>query len=34
NYREVAEVMSCSLGTVKTQMYRALKTLAQKLPDI
>ena len=34
SYREVAEVMSCSIGTVKTQMYRALRTLAQKLPDI
>ncbi|MHC4557146.1 MAG: RNA polymerase sigma factor [Planctomycetota bacterium] len=34
NYREVAEVMSCSIGTVKTQMYRALRTLAQKLPDV
>jgi RNA polymerase sigma-70 factor (ECF subfamily) len=34
SYREVAEVMGCSLGTVKTQMYRAIKTLAQKLPDI
>lgn len=34
SFREVAEVMGCSLGTVKTQMYRALKTLAQRLPDI
>jgi RNA polymerase sigma-70 factor (ECF subfamily) len=34
SYREVAEVMSCSIGTVKTQMYRALRTLSQKLPDI
>jgi RNA polymerase sigma-70 factor (ECF subfamily) len=33
-YREVAEVMSCSIGTVKTQMFRALRTLAQKLPNI
>jgi len=33
-YREVAEVMGCSTGTVKAQMYRALKTLAQKLPDV
>ncbi|MHC4426258.1 MAG: RNA polymerase sigma factor [Planctomycetota bacterium] len=34
SYREVAEVMDCSIGTVKTQMYRALRALAQRLPDI
>jgi len=34
SYREVAEVLGCSIGTVKTQMYRALKTLAPRLPDI
>lgn len=34
SYREVAQIMGCSIGTVKTQMYRALKTLAQKLPDV
>ena len=34
SYREVAEVMGCSTGTVKAQMYRALKTLAQRLPDV
>jgi len=34
SYREVAKVMGCSIGTVKTQMYRALRTLAQRLPDI
>ncbi|MHC4546517.1 MAG: RNA polymerase sigma factor, partial [Planctomycetota bacterium] len=33
-YPEVAQVLGCSVGTVKTQMYRALKTLAQRLPDI
>ncbi len=33
-YPEVAQVLGCSVGTVKTQMYRALKTLSQKLPDI
>ncbi len=33
SYPEVAIVLGCSIGTVKTQMYRALKTLAQKLPE-
>ena len=34
SYREVAEVLGCSTGTVKTHMYRALRTLAQRLPDV
>ena len=34
SYSQVAEVMNCSVGTVKTQMYRALKKLAQKLPEL
>jgi RNA polymerase sigma-70 factor (ECF subfamily) len=33
-YKEVAEVLGCSIGTVKTQMYRALRSLAQMLPDV
>lgn len=33
SYAQVAETLGCSVGTVKTQMSRALKTLAQKLPD-
>ena len=33
-YPEVAEVMGCSTGTVKTQVFRALKSLAGKLPTI
>ena len=33
SYAEIAEVLNCSIGTVKTQMYRALKKLADKLPD-
>jgi RNA polymerase sigma-70 factor (ECF subfamily) len=34
SYPEVAQVLGCSIGTVKTKMYRALKTLAKGLPDI
>ena len=34
SYPEVAQVLGCSIGTVKTQMFRALKTLSQRLPDI
>ena len=34
SYREVAKVLDCSIGTVKTQMFRALRTLAQRLPDV
>ncbi len=34
SYSEVSQVLDCSIGTVKTQMYRALKTLAHRLPDI
>ena len=33
-YRQIAEIMNCSVGTVKTQMFRALKTLSTSLPDI
>jgi len=34
SYPDVAEVMGCTVGTVKTQMFRALRTLADKLPEI
>ncbi|MHC4759454.1 MAG: RNA polymerase sigma factor [Planctomycetota bacterium] len=34
SYKEVAQAMNCSLGTVKTQMFRALRTLAQQLPVV
>jgi len=34
SYPDVAEVLGCSTGTVKVQMSRALRTLAQRLPDV
>jgi len=33
-YREVAETLGCSVGTVKTQVFRALKKLAGLLPNM
>jgi RNA polymerase sigma-70 factor (ECF subfamily) len=33
SYSQVAEVLDCSVGTVKTQMFRALKKLAIYLPE-
>jgi RNA polymerase sigma-70 factor, ECF subfamily len=33
SYAEIAECMGCSIGTVKTQMFRAMKTLAERLPE-
>jgi RNA polymerase sigma-70 factor (ECF subfamily) len=33
SFSEVAKVMGCSVGAVKRQMYRALKKLADKLPE-
>lgn len=33
SYSQVAQAMGCSIGTVKMQMSRALKTLARKLPE-
>jgi RNA polymerase sigma-70 factor (ECF subfamily) len=33
SYSQVAQVLGCSVGTVKTQMYRALRRLADKLPE-
>ena len=32
-YPEVAQILGCSLGTVKTHMSRALKTLSTRLPQ-
>lgn len=33
NYGEIANILGCTRGTVKTHMFRALKTLAKKLPE-
>jgi RNA polymerase sigma-70 factor (ECF subfamily) len=34
SYAQVAEVLDCSIGTVKSQMFRALKKLAIHLPEL
>ena len=34
SYSEVAKALGCSVGTVKTQMFRALKKLATILPKV
>jgi RNA polymerase sigma-70 factor (ECF subfamily) len=34
SYPEVASALGCSTGTVKSHMFRALQTLARKLPDV
>jgi len=34
SYQQVADVLGCSIGTVRTQMFRALRKLADRLPDI
>ncbi|MBN1125031.1 MAG: sigma-70 family RNA polymerase sigma factor [Sedimentisphaerales bacterium] len=34
SYASIAEVLGCSHGTVKTQMFRALKSLAGRLPEV
>jgi RNA polymerase sigma-70 factor (ECF subfamily) len=33
SYQQVADTLGCSVGSVKTQMSRALAKLARKLPD-
>ena len=33
SYSDAAEALNCSLGTVKSQMFRALRTLARYLPE-
>jgi len=34
SYAEVACALGCSVGTVKTHVFRALRTLARRLPDV
>ncbi len=34
SYGQIAEALGCSIGTVRTQMFRALRKLADRLPDI
>ncbi len=34
SYRQIGEIMQCSVGTVKTQVFRAVKRLATLLPDV
>ncbi len=34
NYSQIANILGCSTGAVKTHMFRALKRLAKLLPDV
>jgi RNA polymerase sigma-70 factor (ECF subfamily) len=34
NYSQIANILGCSTGAVKTHMFRALKRLARMLPDV
>lgn len=33
SYQQIAEVLNCSVGTVKTHLFRALRKMADLLPD-
>lgn len=33
SYKQIAEALNCSVGTVKTHLFRALKKMATLLPD-
>lgn len=34
SYKQIADALDCSIGAVKTHMFRAMKKLAEDLPDL